>query len=93
MEKVRSDLAEEAQRAGKSEQYARLSPLLAGNPDRESYASAAGALGMSEAAVKVAVYRLRGRFRERLREEIAQTVAGPEDVDDEIRSLFEALRH
>jgi RNA polymerase sigma-70 factor (ECF subfamily) len=48
---------------------------------------------MSEAAVKVAVHRLRGRFRDRLREEIAQTVAGPEEVDDEIRSLFEALRH
>ena len=93
LEKVRGDLAEEAQRTGKSEQYARLSPLLAGSPDRESYASAAGALGISEAAVKVAVHRLRGRFRERLRAEIAQTVASPEDVDDEIRSLFEALRH
>ena len=93
LEKVRSDLAEEAQGTGKSEQYARLSLLLAGNPDRESYASAAQALGMSEAAVKVAVHRLRGRFRQRLREEIAQTVAGPRDVDDEIRSLFETLRH
>lgn len=93
LEKVRGDLAEEAHRSGKSEQYARLEPLLAGGPDRESYASAAGALGMSEAAVKVAVHRLRGRFRERLRAEIAQTVDGPEDVDDEIRELFEALRH
>jgi RNA polymerase sigma-70 factor (ECF subfamily) len=93
LEKVRSDLAEEAQRAGKLDQHARLAPLLAGTPDRESYAAAAAALGMSEAAVKVAVHRLRGRFRERLRAEIAQTVASPDDVDDEIRSLFEALRH
>ncbi len=93
LDKVRETLAEEARRTGKSEQYARLSPLLGGVPERESYARAAQALGMSEAAVKVAVHRLRGRFRDRLREEIAQTVAGPEDVDDEIRSLFEALRH
>ncbi len=93
LQKVQTDLAKEAERTGKSEQHARLSPLLAGSPDRESYASAAGALGMSEAAVKVAVHRWRGRFRERLREEIAQTVAKPEDIDDEIRALFEALRH
>jgi RNA polymerase sigma-70 factor (ECF subfamily) len=92
LEKVRAALADEAQREGKSEQYARLSVLLAGSRQRESYASAGRALGMTEAAVKVAVHRLRSRFRKRLRDEIAQTVAGPEDVDDEVRTLFEALR-
>ena len=47
-------------------------------------------LGMSEGAVKVAVHRLRRRYRDLLREEIAQTVAGPEEVEDEIRCLFPA---
>jgi len=46
---------------------------------------------MSEGAVKVAVHRLRQRYRELLREEIAQTVANEEEIDDEIRYLFAAL--
>ena len=46
---------------------------------------------MSEGAVKVAAHRLRRRYRELLRAQIAQTVAGPGEVDDEIRHLFEAL--
>jgi RNA polymerase sigma-70 factor (ECF subfamily) len=54
-------------------------------------ADAAADLGLSEGAVKTAAHRLRRRYRELLREEIAQTVASPEEVDDEIRSLFAAL--
>jgi len=42
--------------------------------------------------VKVAAHRLRGRYRDVLRDEIAQTVADPADVDEEIRDLFRALR-
>ena len=48
-------------------------------------------LEMTDAAVRMAIHRLRRRFRELLREDIAQTVAGPDDVDDEIRHLFAAL--
>jgi RNA polymerase sigma factor (sigma-70 family) len=48
----------------------------------------AGSLGMSEGAVRVALHRLRRRFRDLLREEIAHTVADPADVEDEIRHLF-----
>jgi RNA polymerase sigma-70 factor (ECF subfamily) len=48
-------------------------------------------LGSSETAVKMAVHRLRRRFREVLRAEIAQTVAHPNEVDDELRHLFAAL--
>jgi RNA polymerase sigma-70 factor (ECF subfamily) len=47
---------------------------------------------MTEGAVKVAVHRLRRRYRDLVREEIAQTVAEPEDVDEELRHLFAALR-
>ena len=46
---------------------------------------------MSEGAVKVAAHRLRQRYRELLREEIANTVAGPEEVEEELRHLFAAL--
>jgi len=51
----------------------------------------AGALGMNEAAARVAVHRLRRRFRELFREEIAQTVAEPAELDDEVRHLLRAL--
>jgi RNA polymerase sigma-70 factor (ECF subfamily) len=46
---------------------------------------------MSEGAVKVAVHRLRRQFRDRLRDEIAQTVSSPEEIDDELRHLWSAV--
>jgi RNA polymerase sigma-70 factor (ECF subfamily) len=46
---------------------------------------------MSEVAVKVAVHRLRRRYREVLREEIAHTVADPAEIDEEIRHLLDCL--
>jgi RNA polymerase sigma-70 factor (ECF subfamily) len=57
----------------------------------ESYREVASALGMSEGAVKVAVHRLRQRFGELVRAEVAQTVAAPGDVDEELRCLMAAL--
>jgi len=51
----------------------------------------AAGLGMNEAAVKVAVHRLRKRYRQLLRAEIANIVADPEQADDELRHLFAAL--
>ena len=47
---------------------------------------------MSETAVKVAVHRLRQRYRDILRDEIAQTVEDPSQIDDEIRRLMSAVR-
>lgn len=55
------------------------------------YAATAARLGMTEGAVKVAAHRLRQRYRELLREEIAQTVANPDEIDEEIRYLFTCL--
>ena len=55
------------------------------------YAEIATRLGTTEGAVKVAVHRLRQRYREVLRMEIADTVASPGEVEDEIRNLFAAL--
>ncbi len=48
---------------------------------------------MTDGVVKVSVHRLRRRCRELLREEIARTVAGPEEVDEELRYLFSALEN
>ena len=71
---------------------ARLSPALLGDIQAPSYAEIASDLGMTEGAVKVAAHRLRGRYRDLLREEIARTVADPSEIDDEIRDLFRRLR-
>ncbi|WP_193213099.1 RNA polymerase sigma factor [Luteolibacter marinus] len=56
-----------------------------------SYADVASVHGMSEGAARVAVHRLRKRYRQRVRDEIAGTLADPSMIDDEMRSLFEAL--
>ena len=56
------------------------------------YPQAAQALGVDEGAVRVAVHRLRKRYRELLREEIAQTLTDPAQVAEELRSLQAALR-
>jgi RNA polymerase sigma-70 factor (ECF subfamily) len=76
--------------AGKQAQFNALSTYLAGDRAR-SYAETAAELSMSEAAVKVAVHRLRRRYRDVLREEISHTVSAPEDIDDELRHLWSAV--
>jgi RNA polymerase sigma-70 factor (ECF subfamily) len=69
-----------------------LKLFLAGSPRGSAYANAARTLGISEATVKVAAHRMRRRYRELLRAEIAQTVENPAEIDEEIRDLFAALR-
>jgi RNA polymerase sigma-70 factor (ECF subfamily) len=91
LETVLARLREDFQAGEKRELFDRLKGSLAGQRDAGGYASIAAELGMTEGAVKVAVHRLRRRYRELLREEIAQTVADPADVDQEIRDLFAAL--
>jgi RNA polymerase sigma-70 factor (ECF subfamily) len=70
--------------------FDRLKGFLTGD-GAEDYHDAAAALGMSEGAVKVAVHRLRRRYRERVRREVARLVADPSLVDEEIRHLIRAL--
>jgi RNA polymerase sigma-70 factor (ECF subfamily) len=67
-------------------------PLVAGAGPRGSYAEVAAALGISEDAVKMKVHRLRRRFGRLVREEIADTVADPDEVDDELRHLLTIVR-
>lgn len=68
-----------------------LLPYVGGAGDARPYAEIAAARGASEGAVKVAVHRLRARYRECLRAEIRETVAQDADVDDEIRHLLEVV--
>lgn len=77
--------------AGKREVFEQLKGLLLTEGSSESYRERAGPLGLSEGAVKVAVHRLRQRFREAVRAEIARTVATPAEVDEELRCLMAAL--
>lgn len=87
MERLGADYAT----AGKEELFRQLKPLLLTEGSGESYRQLAGPLGLSEGAVKVALHRLRQRFRDAVRAEIAQTVATPEEVDEELRCLMTAM--
>jgi RNA polymerase sigma-70 factor (ECF subfamily) len=87
MERLSADYAA----AGKRELFGQLKCLLLAEGSGESYRKLAGPLGLSEGAVKVAVHRLRHRFREVVRAEIVQTVATPAEVDEELRCLMAAL--
>ena len=79
--------------AGKSHIFGRLKPYLTGDGSA-SYTEVAAALEMNEVTVRVSVHRMRGRFRDLLREEIGQTLADPGDtdaIDEELRFLLTAL--
>ena len=80
----------EADYRSRPEVYAQLKGFLT-NPEDGSRAQVAQALGMSDGAIKVAIHRLRGRFRELLRAEIARTVSAPHEIDDELRHLLQVL--
>jgi RNA polymerase sigma factor (sigma-70 family) len=85
-------LRQELANAGKEKLFECLKGVLAGDSVHESYAQIAAQLDTSEESVKVAVHRLRRRYQELLRAEIAQTVASAEEVDEELRDLFAAVR-
>jgi RNA polymerase sigma-70 factor (ECF subfamily) len=73
-------------------QFELLKAFLTGDQDRGEYRQVAEKLGLSDAAMRTAVHRLRHRYGELLRQEIAATVVDAEEVDDEIRFLLAALR-
>jgi RNA polymerase sigma-70 factor (ECF subfamily) len=90
LNRVLDELAREQQAAGKQDQFKVLKPFLVGQPD-STYAKAAESLDMTEAATKMAVTRLRKIYRQTLRAEIAQTVVGEAQIEQEIRDLFKAV--
>jgi RNA polymerase sigma factor (sigma-70 family) len=76
---------------GKAELFEALHPCLIGDRSSQPYAELGRRLALTEGAVKAAVHRLRQRYRQLLREEIAQTVAEPGGVEDELRHLVAVL--
>jgi RNA polymerase sigma factor (sigma-70 family) len=91
LERVITRLRDESLAEGKSSQYEQLRPFLMVGKADIPFAQAAAALNMTEGAVRVAVHRLRRRYREVLRDEIAQTLSDPAQADEELQALFTAL--
>ena len=91
LERVFSQLADEYRRIKKTDQFNAFKPFITGSGDAGDYGELADELGLTVGATKVAVHRLRRRYRKLLRAEIAETVDNPDHVDDEINQLFSAF--
>jgi RNA polymerase sigma factor (sigma-70 family) len=84
-------LQQECEAAGRAKQFEQLKIFLTAGKDESAQRGAARSLGMEEGAVRVAIHRLRKRYRQLLRDEIAQTLCDPAQVDEEMRALFGAF--
>jgi RNA polymerase sigma factor (sigma-70 family) len=91
LEQAQERLRSEYDASGKGALFEALRPTLGGARSGPAYSEIAVKLGLSEGAVKVAVHRLRDRYRGVLRSVVADTVATPVDVDAELRHLIAAL--
>jgi RNA polymerase sigma factor (sigma-70 family) len=92
LDQVLARLADEYRAAGNIQFFDRLQKSLTDEPDSPSPADTAHEFGMTESAVRQASYRLRQRYRQLLREEIAHTVMLPGDIENELRHLIIVLR-
>jgi RNA polymerase sigma factor (sigma-70 family) len=91
LEQAFARLRDESARAGRSQLFDQLKAFLADGTDGGDYKVLAAKLGMTANAVAVAVYRLRQKYREIVRDEVAQTVGSLDQIDEEVRHLFAAL--
>ena len=91
LDQVLGRLGDEHRAAGSTQLFDQLQKSLTDEPDCLSPAETADEFGMTESAVRQASYRLRKRYRQLLREEIAHTVMAPGDIDDELRYLIAVL--
>lgn len=91
LDRVLARLEAEYVEKGKAELFERCRVFLTGSREEPSYQHLAEALAMTPGAVKVSIHRLRQRYRDLLQDEIAQTVASPEEVRDELNDLLAAL--
>jgi len=91
LERVLSRLRGESAAEGKAELFARLKPFLMVGKGAIPYAQVAQNLKLTEGAVRVTVHRLRGRYRELLRDEVRQTISDPAQVEEEMRTLLSAF--
>jgi RNA polymerase sigma-70 factor (ECF subfamily) len=91
LENVLGRLRTESAEAGREQQFEELKVFLTSEKSPLTYQEVGRRLGLSEGGVKSAVSRLRARYRELVREEVAHTVANPMEVADEIRHLLRTL--
>lgn len=89
--RVLERMTQEAAATGRAETFAVLKTFLTGDKGELSYTQAATKLGMTEAAIKPAIHRLRLRYGEVFREEVAHTIADPEDLEQEIKHLLAVM--
>jgi RNA polymerase sigma-70 factor (ECF subfamily) len=91
LEHVLARMRAEFAAAGKADRFENLSLFLNQDADEARYEELAGAMGLSVGALRMVVHRMRRKYRQLLREEIAQTVSTPEETDEEIRFLMSTL--
>jgi len=91
LEHVLAQLRKEARASGRQPLFERLKEYFWGDSAEATYGAIAAEFNMSEIAVKGAAYRLRQRFRELLRAEIAHTVLNEEEIEDELRHLIQVM--
>ena len=92
LNEVLNRLEDAYRRDGKLSLFIELKQTLMGTRESQPYAVLAKRLSMNEGAIRAAVHRLRKRYRELLRDEIANTVSSQEEVNEELRYLFSVLR-
>lgn len=88
LERALGRLRNEQTEAGRGREFQRLEGFLTGHETRSRYGDVAAELSSSEGAIKTSVHRLRQRFGQLLRGEIAETVSGPDEVNDEVKYLL-----
>jgi len=91
LDRTMARLQAEALKTNKKELFERLKSYLTAGKSSIPYRDTADEFNITEGAVRVAVHRLRRRYKELLRDEISQTVTSNEQIDEEIRDLFTAL--
>ncbi len=91
LDRVLARLQQDYAGEGKAKLFENLKPCLLGEGNTQPYAALALKLGLSEGAIKVAVHRFRKRYRQLLRDEIAQTVGTTAEVEEEMHHLFQVL--
>lgn len=91
LEQALAELGKEMATAGKARQFELLKTYLTGDPEGGDYAAVASQSGLTTQAIAVAVFRLRQRYRDLVRAEVAHTVSSPAEVEEELRHLFAVL--
>jgi RNA polymerase sigma-70 factor (ECF subfamily) len=91
LERALAGLQREFENDGRSAEFEKLKGFLTGDEVKVPYRELAAETGSTESAARTSVHRLRHRFGKLLRKEIAETVASPQEVDDEMRHLLKVL--